>query len=77
MQVPTATQHVRGIRDDGCVRAAVEIFSGCLLLYTAFVVPVQLSFWNSNDPCDTNPTLPFDMFTDLFFLVSALEQPST
>mmetsp|Transcript_21267 Transcript_21267/g.44670 ORF Transcript_21267/g.44670 Transcript_21267/m.44670 type:complete len:393 (+) Transcript_21267:2-1180(+) len=50
----------------------VEIVCGFLLLYSAFIVPIQLSFWNSSDPCSLNPTLIFDMFTDLFFLLDVI-----
>ncbi len=43
--------------------------SGVLLLYTAVIVPIQLFLWNYEDPCNTFPTLYFDLFVDLFFLV--------
>lgn len=40
-----------------------------LLVYTALFVPMQLSFWQSNDPCYVAPTLDFDLLTDIYFLV--------
>ena len=40
-----------------------------LLLYNLFIIPVQLSFWNTDATCDPNPTLPFDIFVDTFFMV--------
>ncbi len=43
--------------------------SGVLLLYTAVIVPIQLFLWNYEDPCNTFPTLFFDLYVDLFFLV--------
>jgi hypothetical protein len=43
--------------------------SGALLLYTAVIVPIQLFLWSYDDPCNTFPTLYFDIYVDLFFLV--------
>ena len=48
--------------------AAFEILSACMLVYSAFIVPIQLTFWNVDDPCWAYPTLYFDMFVDVFFL---------
>jgi hypothetical protein len=46
------------------------VLTSCLLLvYTALFVPMQLSFWQSSDPCYVAPTLYFDLFTDLYFMV--------
>ncbi len=44
--------------------------SGTLLFYTAMVVPVQIFMWDYSDPCNTFPTLSFDVLVDLFFMVS-------
>jgi hypothetical protein len=44
--------------------------SAALLLYTAFVVPVQICLWNYEDPCNAFPTLYFDVIVDTFFMVS-------
>jgi hypothetical protein len=44
--------------------------SGVLLLYTAVIVPIQLFLWNYEDPCNTFPNLYFDLYVDLFFMVS-------
>ena len=41
-----------------------------LLFYTAVIVSVQLFMWNYDDQCNMFPTLYFDMFVDLFFMVS-------
>lgn len=40
-----------------------------LLLYDLFIIPVQLSFWNTDLLCDPNPTLLVDVFVDTFFMV--------
>jgi hypothetical protein len=49
---------------------AVMLFSsGTLLFYTAMVVPVQIFMWDYSDPCNTFPTLYFDVLVDLFFIV--------
>ncbi|EKX41196.1 hypothetical protein GUITHDRAFT_112669 [Guillardia theta CCMP2712] len=46
----------------------VSLVSSLLLLYTAIVVQVTVSFfWNAPD-CWSSPTLPFDMFVDTFFV---------
>ena len=50
--------------------AAVMLFvSAILLLYSAVVVPFQICMWDYSDPCNTFPTLDFDMFVDTFFVV--------
>ncbi len=47
----------------------------CLLLaYSAYAVPMQLSFWDREDPCNPFPTLYIDIFVDTFFMVLALPQ---
>jgi hypothetical protein len=47
----------------------------CLLLaYSAYAVPMQLSFWDREDPCNPFPTLYIDIFVDSFFLVHAWER---
>ena len=43
--------------------------SAWLLVYTAMVVPIQLCMWNYDDPCNMFPTLYFDVFVDIFFMV--------
>ena len=48
--------------------ACFEIVSAGMLVYSAFMVPIQLTFWNVDDPCWVYPTLYFDMFVDVFFL---------
>ncbi len=45
------------------------LISGLLLLYTALICPVQICMWNYDDPCNTFPTLRFDIFVDCFFMV--------
>ncbi len=51
---------------------AVMLFiSGTLLLYTAIIAPVQVFLWEFKDnECNIFPTLYFDIFVDLFFMVS-------
>ena len=44
--------------------------SAILLLYSAVVVPFQICMWDYSDPCNTFPTLRFDMFVDTFFMVT-------
>jgi hypothetical protein len=42
----------------------------CLLLaYSAYVVPMQLSFWITDDLCNPFPTLYSDIVVDTYFLV--------
>ncbi len=42
----------------------------CLLLaYSSYAVPMQLSFWSNDDPCNPFPTLYIDIFVDTFFMV--------
>ncbi len=43
--------------------------SGILLLYTAIVVPAQIFLWDYTDLCSKFPTLYFDAFVDIFFVV--------
>jgi hypothetical protein len=43
--------------------------SALLLLYTAVISPVQLCLWDYNDPCNTFPTLYWDVLVDAFFVV--------
>jgi hypothetical protein len=43
--------------------------SAVLLLYTAIVAPVQICLWSYEDPCNKFPTLYFDVYVDIFFLV--------
>ena len=80
-------QHALGIRERNLVRgiqgsklvdpfspfhSTLELFLAFLLVYCAFAVPIQLSFWNSDDPCVTYPTLRFDMFVDLCFMLEVV-----
>ena len=48
------------------------MLSAALLCYSFVLVPLQLSFWNSNDVCWRSPTLQMDMFVDAFFAVAPL-----
>ena len=50
------------------------LVSGCLLLYTAVIVPVQICIWSYDSPCTMFPTLYFDVAVDCFFLVPGLHQ---
>jgi hypothetical protein len=47
--------------------------SGILLLYTAVMVPVQIFMWEQVDSCSAFPTLFFDIFVDIFFLVTIFQ----
>ncbi len=49
--------------------AGVLFTSGILLFYTAMVVPIQILVWDYSDACVMFPTLYFDVFVDLFFIV--------
>jgi hypothetical protein len=40
-----------------------------LLVYTTILAPVQICFWNYEDPCNKFPTLYFDVIVDAFFMV--------
>ncbi len=44
-------------------------WSGSSLLYTAVVVPAQIFLWDYTEPCNTFPTLIFDVAVDSFFMV--------
>jgi hypothetical protein len=46
--------------------------SGILLFYTAMVVPIQIFVWDYSDSCNMFPTLYFDIFVDVFFMVRFL-----
>ena len=50
---------------------AVLLFcSGTLLLYTAIIAPVQIFVWEfDEEKCNVFPSLYFDMFVDIFFMV--------
>ena len=51
--------------------AACLFVSGTLLLYTAIISPAQVFLWEfKEDECNVFPTLYFDIFVDLFFMVS-------
>jgi hypothetical protein len=44
--------------------------SGVLLLYTAIIAPVQIFLWEFNEEeCNKFPSLFFDVFVDVFFMV--------
>jgi hypothetical protein len=46
--------------------------SGVMLLYTAVIAPIQILMWDTDtsDQCKIFPTLYFDAFVDLFFMVA-------
>jgi len=46
--------------------------SSILLLYTAIVTPFIVAFFWNVAPCQVLPTLGFDMFSDVFFLIEIL-----
>jgi hypothetical protein len=50
--------------------AVVRALSCLFLVYSAYVVPMQLSFWMRDNPCDPYETLYTDLVVDTFFLVS-------
>ncbi len=50
------------------------LISGLLLLYTALLSPVQICMWNYTDPCNTFPTLRFDVLVDCFFMVRQMNK---
>ena len=50
------------------------LISGFALLYTAVVVPAQIFIWDYANPCNTFPTLYFDILVDIFFIVSCFFQ---
>ncbi len=49
--------------------AVMMIFNAIFLVYTGALAPIQICFWNYDDPCNNFPTLYFDVFVDSFFLV--------
>jgi hypothetical protein len=55
--------------DGPAPRAGMVFASALLLLYTAIIAPVQLCLWDYADPCNTFPTLYWDVLVDAFFLV--------
>jgi hypothetical protein len=47
-----------------------HFISGALLLYTVLMAPVQMFVWEFDEiECNIFPTLYFDMFVDIFFMV--------
>ena len=50
-------------------RPGMLLTSAVLLVYTAMIVPIQICMWNYDDPCNMFPTLFFDVFVDIFFMV--------
>ena len=44
-----------------------------LLVYSALVIPFQLSFWVEDDVCNPSPTLYCDVLVDTIFLVNMIE----
>ena len=62
-----------------CVLHAVMlVISGTLLLYTAIIAPAQIFLWEfKEEECNVFPTLYFDIFVDLFFMVSLLKHQSS
>jgi hypothetical protein len=57
---------------------AVLLFvSGTFLLYTVIMAPVQIFVWEFNETeCNLFPTLYFDMFVDMFFMVKFMQMLS-
>jgi hypothetical protein len=49
--------------------AVLMTLSFLFLAYSAYVVPMQLSFWAHREACDPFPTLSFDLVVDSYFLV--------
>lgn len=48
---------------------AAEAVGAALLVYSLAAVPLELSFWQSPDPCERAPTLELSMLADAFFLL--------
>ncbi len=58
------------LNDHSILLAGQLFISGILLLYTAVIAPAQVFIWEFDDEqCNYFPTLYFDIFVDLFFLV--------
>ena len=55
--------------DSRCCAAAMMGLSCLLLAYSAYVVPMQLSFWITDDLCNPFPTLYSDAVVDTYFMV--------
>uniref|UniRef100_A0A7S0M0P5 Ion transport domain-containing protein n=1 Tax=Cryptomonas curvata TaxID=233186 RepID=A0A7S0M0P5_9CRYP len=53
---------------------AMVLCNALFLLYTACIAPVQICLWNYDNPCNSIPTLYFDAFVDVFFLVDVVVQ---
>ena len=49
------------------------VINAVLLVYSALVIPFQLSFWVEDDVCNPSPTLYCDVFVDTIFLVNMIE----
>ena len=49
--------------------AGMLVMSAVLLFYTCALVPVQICMWDYDNNCVKFPTLYFDVFVDVFFLV--------
>ena len=59
----------RIIHPDSPFNSCVQVLLTVLLVYSVFLVPFQLSFWDNQDPCVVYPSLYFDMFADACFVV--------
>ncbi len=66
---PASSLGRRSMRFDSQRTAGMMALSCLLLAYTAYVVPMQLSFWISDDICDPFPTLYSDVLVDSYFMV--------
>jgi hypothetical protein len=49
--------------------AGLMTMSFMFLAYSAYVVPMQLSFWAHREACDPFPTISFDLVVDTYFMV--------
>ena len=59
-----------------CVCVGILVLNAVALLYCVATMPVELSLWDNLDYCTPVPTLPVDMATDVFFLVTPSHPPS-
>ena len=61
--------HIHAYRYIKHTHTLYTIHTGLLLCYTMATTPFLVGFYWTEPPCNTSPTLTFDVFVDVFFIV--------
>ncbi len=59
-------------QNNATIWSGIAFCTSFSVLYTAILVPVQLSFWSSRNVCSPYPLLKFDIFIDCWFMFEFL-----